>query len=95
MAGLLDDVHDVPVHVVRVDPVDPNRDRLSPPAPVVLEQCLDHVLPGLLLVAGGYRVLEVEKDVVRLALESLRRTCAGLDPGTASSLRCSRWRAGS
>src|SRR5207237_1432428 len=69
--GLLHDVHHVAVHVVRVDAVDAHGHGLAPSFPVVLEQCRDHVLPGLLLVGRSDRVLEVEKHAVRLAVERL------------------------
>ena len=78
--GLLHDVHDVAIHVVRVDAVDAHRDRLAASLPIVLEQSRDDVFPGLLLVGRRDGVLEVEKDIVRFAVERLleqRRLRAG------------------
>src|SRR5207247_9299823 len=66
--------------VVRVDSVDAHRHRLTASLPVVVEQSGDDVLPGLLFVGGGDGVLEVEEDVVRLAVERFqeqRRLRAG------------------
>ena len=71
VARLLHDVHHVAVHVMGVDTVDADADGLAAVAPVVLEQGGDDVLAGRLLVGGRDRVLEVEKDVVRLARERL------------------------
>src|SRR5581483_6207269 len=76
----LHDVHDVTIQVGRVDPVHAHADRLAVRPPVVGEQAGDHVAPGLLLVGGGDRVLEVEEHVVGVALQRLaeqRRLRAG------------------
>src|SRR5207249_11275806 len=69
--GLLHHAHDVAVHVRGVDSVDADRDRLAASLPVMMEQSRDHMLAGLLLVGGRDGVLEIEKDVVRLAVERL------------------------
>ena len=67
LAGLLDHVDDVAVHVVRVEAVDPHGDGLAQALPVDVLQCLDDVPTGLDLVAGGHGVLEVEEDEVGVA----------------------------
>ena len=69
VARLLDDVDHVPVHVVRVDPVNAHGDRLAPAFPVMLEQAGHDVLPRLLLVGGRDGVFEVEEDVVGFTSE--------------------------
>ena len=71
VAGLLDHVHHVAIEVVRVDAVDPHGDRLAALAPAVLQQRRHHVAARLLLVGRGDRVLEVQKHVIRLALQRL------------------------
>ena len=71
VAGLLHHVHHVAVHVMGVDAVDADADGLAVVAPLVLEQGGDDVLAGRLLVGGRDGVLEIEKDVIRLAVERL------------------------
>src|SRR2546426_5736742 len=71
MTRLLHHVHDVAIHVMRIDAVDADADRLAALAPVVLHQARDHVLAGLLLVGGRDGVFEVEEHAVRFALERL------------------------
>src|SRR5204862_879360 len=60
--------------------VEAHRDRLAASLPIVLEQSRDDVFPGLLLIVRRDGVLEVEKDIVRFAVERLleqRRLRAG------------------
>ena len=68
-AGLLHDVDDVAVHVVRVEAVDADRDGLAGALPVEVVQRLDDVLARLLLVGRRDGVLAVEEDVVGRALD--------------------------
>src|SRR3989442_13090386 len=68
MPCLLHDVHDVAVHVVRVDAVDAHAHRLAAGLPVVLQQPGADVLAGLLLAAGSDPVPEVAEDAVPPAL---------------------------
>jgi hypothetical protein len=74
VAGLLHDIDDVAVHVVRVEAVDAQRQRLAAPIDVI--EPGDHVLARLFLLVRRHRVLEVEKDDVgatfRCFLEELR-----------------------
>ncbi len=70
-AGLLHDVDDVAVHVVRVEAVDAHRHRLAGALPVDVVQRLDDVLARLLLVRRRDGVLAVEEDVVGRALDGL------------------------
>ena len=58
-------------------------------APVDVVQRLDDVLARPLLVGRRDGVLDVEEDVVGGALRGLLDH-VGLEPGTASSLRCRR-----
>ncbi len=76
VARLLHDVHDVPVHIVSVDSVDADRDRLAASAPVHLQQRADHVLPRLLLVPRGDGVLQIEdQSIGGKLLGFLQRAC--------------------
>ena len=68
-AGLLADVDDVAVHVVRVEAVDADDDALAGGLPVEIVQRLDDVLSGLLLLGRRDGVLAVEEHVVGGALE--------------------------
>ena len=70
-AGLLHDVDDVAVHVVRVEAVDAHRHGLAGAAPVEVVQRLDDVLARLLLVGRRDGVLDVEEDEVGGAGERL------------------------
>src|SRR5438445_675179 len=90
MPRLFHHVHDVAIHVMRVDAVDADADRLAALPPGMLQQARDHVLAGLLLVGGRDGVLEVEEHVVRFALQRLAeqggvragdRELAALQPG--------------
>src|SRR5438309_8834528 len=90
MTRLLHHVHDVAIHVMRVDGVDADADRLAALPPGVLQQARDHVLAGLLLVGWRDGVLEVEEHVVGFALQRLAeqggvragdRELAALQPG--------------
>ena len=75
LAGLLDHVDHVAVHVVGVEAVDPHGQGLV--APVDLVERLDDVLARLHLLVGRHRVLEIEEHHVggraRRLLEELRR----------------------
>ena len=62
-ARLFDDIHDVAVHVMRIQPIDAHRHGFSLPVDVV--QGLDDVFPGLGLVIGYDRVLAIQEDEVR------------------------------
>ena len=68
-AGLLADVDDVAIHVVRVEAVDAHRDALAGALPVEIVQRLDDVLAGLLLFRRRDGVFAVEEHVVGGALE--------------------------
>src|SRR5437879_7614073 len=90
MPRLFHHVHDVAIHVMRVDAVDADADRHAALPPGMLQQARDHVLAGLLLVGGRDGVLEVEEHVVRIALQRLAeqggvragdRELAALQPG--------------
>ena len=85
-AGLLHDVDDVAVHVVRVEAVDAHRDGLAGALPVDVVQRLDDVLARLLLVGRRDRVLAVEEDVVGGALQRPSRSSSGWNP--AQRARC-------
>ena len=61
-AGILEKLHHVAIPVRRVEPVDPDRQRLG--APVDVTDGLDDVFPGLRLVIGRDGVFEVEVDDV-------------------------------
>jgi hypothetical protein len=67
-AGLLHDVDDVAIHVVRVEAVDANRDALAIALPVEIVQRLNDVLAGLLFVRRRNGVFAIEEDVVGSAL---------------------------
>ena len=69
VARLLQHVHHVAVHVMRVEAVDPHRELLL--APVDVADRLDDVLARLLLVVRRHRVLEVEEDHVGGGLRRL------------------------
>ena len=84
-AGLLHDVDDVAIHVVRVEAVDAHGNRLAGALPVEIVQRLDDVLARLLLVGRRNGVLAIEEDVVGGALERRCSIMVGLEPGTASS----------
>ena len=62
VAGLLQHVDHVAVHVLGVEAVDAHRQGLGPPVDLV--DRLDDVLAGALLLVGGHRVLEVEEHDV-------------------------------
>src|SRR5207253_57389 len=89
---LLHDVHDVAVHVVGIDAVDANADRLAARPPVVLQEPGNDVVARLLLVRRGDGVLEVEEHAVRVAVKRLpkqrrlrawHRELAPLEPGSS------------
>ena len=61
-ARLLDDVDDVAIAPVGVEPVDAERDGAG--RPVEVAERGDDALAGILLVGGGHGVLEVEHDDV-------------------------------
>ena len=88
VAGLLQHVDHVAVHVLGVEAVDAHREGLG--APVDLVDRLDDVLARLLLLVRGHRVLEVEEDHVGRRLRAAFSNICGLEPGTASSERLSR-----
>ena len=64
VARLLHHIHHVAVHVMRIKPVDPDRDRLAPRRPVDVVERLDHVATRDFLFGRGDRVFEVEEDIV-------------------------------
>ncbi len=74
-AGLFDHVHDVAIHVVRVEAVDSDRHGFL--APVDLVQRLDDVLARLRLVVRRDCVLEVEEDHVGFGSRSLFKHLRG------------------
>jgi hypothetical protein len=63
VAPLLNHVDHVPVHVVSVQPVDPEGQGLG--APIHVADRLDHVLAGLDLVVRGHRILQVQEHHIR------------------------------
>ena len=89
-AGLLHDVDDVAVHVVRVEAVDADRHGLAGALPVDVVQRLDDVLAGLLLVRRRDGVFAVEEDVVGGALERPSRSSSGWSRARRVHERCRR-----
>ena len=89
-AGLLHDVDDVAIHVVRVEAVDADRDALAGALPVEIVQRLDDVLARLLLVGRSHGVLAVEEDVVGGALDARDRSWSGSSPARRGTERCRR-----
>jgi hypothetical protein len=68
VAGLFHHVDHVAIHVVRIEPVDPHRDRLALAGPVDVVERRDGVLARLYLFGRRDGVLEVEKDEIRAAV---------------------------
>ncbi|TPV97932.1 MAG: hypothetical protein USCAAHI_02641 [Beijerinckiaceae bacterium] len=62
----LDDIDNIPIHVMGIETVDADHHGLRAPVDVV--QGGNDILAGLLLVVGGNGVLDIEKNNVRVGL---------------------------
>ncbi len=69
LGSLLQNVHNIAVHVVGIQPVDPDRQRFPPP--VNIANGLNDVFAGPLLVIRGNSILEIKENHIRRGFRRL------------------------